>query len=110
MFSRTKHGGCRGGVGTIRVEHDRDAHGAEEAFARFGEYQLAGSDVGAADENGRVFQIGGTAREHGAVHKVTDGIGRYIAVAEQLIRAGIDRDDGVENARLRVGVETEEDL
>ena len=106
-FRALKHRGGRGRVRAVGIEHHRDAHRAEEAFARFGEQLLAGGDVGAADEDRRVFQIGRSAREHRAVHKVADGVGSHVAMAQQLIRAGIDRDHGVEHARLRVGVETE---
>ena len=109
-FRADKHGGGRGGVRAVRVEHHRDAHRAEKALARFGEQLLAGGDIGAADEDGRVFQIGRAAREHRAVHEVADGVGLYVAVAQQLVRAGIDRDHGVEDAGLRIGVETEKDF
>jgi hypothetical protein len=31
-------------------------------------------------------------------------------VAQELVRAGVDRDDGIEDAGLRVGIEAEEDF
>ena len=38
-----------------------------------------------------------------------DVLRRDAAVAEDVLRAGIDRDDAVEHARQRVGVELDED-
>ena len=107
MLSRTEHGGGGRRVRAVRIEHHRHAHRPEKALARFGEQLLAGRDVAAADEHGRVLQIGRAAREHRAVHEVAHGVGRHAAVPEQLIDARIDRDDAVEHARLRVGVEAE---
>ena len=64
----------------------------------------------AADEHGRVLQVGRAAREHRAVDEVAHGVGRHAAVPQQLVDARIDRHDRVEHARLRIGVEAEEDF
>ena len=49
------------------------------------------------------------AREDAPVDQRHHVLGRDAAVAEQLLDAGIDGDDAVEDARLRVGVELDED-
>ena len=50
------------------------------------------------------------AREHRPVNQASDRVRPHAAVLQQSIDAGIDRHDGVEHARLRVGVELDQDL
>ena len=55
-------------------------------------------------------QVVDAAREHGAVDQVAHLRDLHVAVAKQLVDAGIDRHHGVEHAGLRVAIELHQDL
>jgi len=84
-------------------------HAADLLQYRFpGEDPLAGTHVGAADKDRRVVQILWTAGEDRAVYQVADVVGGHPAVAHDLVRAGVQRDHAVEDARMRRAVELKE--
>src|SRR5207248_1475487 len=72
--------------------------------------RLARRHVAAADEQRRALQVRGAAREDGAVNQVAHLLRLDGAVAEEHVGAGVDGDDPVEGARLRVAVELDEDF
>ncbi len=92
------HGRDGGGVRSVRVEHDGDAHRAEEGLAHGGEEPLAGGHVGAADEDRRVAKVFRTSGKDRAVHEIPDGIFRDAPIAHHLVGASVVGDNAVEDA------------
>ena len=108
LVGREDRGGGRG-VRAVGIEQDGDGNGPKNVDLDGLEDLFAARDVRAADEDRRVLQVGRTSREEAAVDQLADVLGRDAAVSEQVVDPGIDGDDGVEDAGLRVGVELEED-
>ena len=97
------HGGGRGRVRAVGVEHHRDAQAElrEHVLPHFREHSFAGGHVGAADEDRRAVQILRPAREDAAVDQRHHVLRRDAAVAEHVLRAGVDGHDAIEHARQR---------
>ena len=57
-----------------------------------------GRHLGAADENCRVVQVFGAAREDGAVNEIANRVFGDAAVAHHLVCAAVKRDDAIEDA------------
>src|SRR5260370_1304493 len=70
----------------------------------------AGGHVTAADEKRRAGQILRPTREDGPVYHVAHLLRPDVAVAEHFVGAGVDGDDAVEDAGLRVGIELDQDF
>ena len=64
--------GGRRRVRSVRVEHHRHAQRAEERLPHGRQQLLTHGHVGPADEDRRVAEILGAAREHRAVHEIAD--------------------------------------
>src|SRR5262245_27256669 len=79
-------------------------------LARFLEQPLAGCYVTATDEQSSTLEIIRHAREDRAVHQIAHLFRLHAAVAEHLVRPGVDRHDPIKNARLWIAVELDEDL
>src|SRR5881628_3130740 len=101
---------CRGGVRPVRVEHRRHREGLEHRLRRRGEQLLAHRDVRAADEDGGVLQVLGTAREDAAVDQVADVGLDDAAVAHHLVGAAVVGHHPVEHARQPGAVELQQQL
>ena len=100
----------RGRVAAVRVDHHRDAEGAEERLLHLVEDLLAGGHVLAADPHGHRLEVVRPAGEERVLRERARGLGLHVAVREQDVDAGVVRDDRVERARVLVGVELEQDF
>ena len=105
-----RHAGRGGGVGAVRIEHHRDAEGAEELLLHRLEQRLALGHVAAADEDRRVLLVLAAAGEDRAVDQCADIVGRDVGVARDAVGAAVIGDHGVEHACVGVGVEQEQEL
>jgi len=76
----------------------------------FFEQALAGSHIAAANEKGGAFKILRSARKNGAVHEVAHLLNRHASVAKYFIRARVNRDHAIKDARLRITIDLNEDL
>lgn len=111
MSHRSANGGGGRGVRTVGVEH----HGYAQAGARhdifdLGQNLLARIHIRSADEDGGAVQFIRTAREDRTMHQAFHLLNLNVAVSEDTISAGIDRDHAIEYRRLRIGVELNEDF
>ena len=93
----------------LAFEQDRDAKRSEKRGLDGLEQGLGRPNIGAADENGVVFQIFQAAREQGPMDEVTHAIGRHSAVSEKLRNARINGHHAIKDAWLRVGIELDQD-
>ena len=110
MFSGSQDGGSGGGVGTVGIEQQGNAHWAEKGFFGGGEQFFARRDIGAADENRRLRQVLRGTGEDRAMDQVADVAGLDVGVLQQAIDARIGGDNRIENAGVRIGVELDEDF
>ena len=46
----------------------------------------------------------------GAINQIADVVSDDTAMAKQMLDTGVDRDDAIEHARLRIGVKAQKDL
>src|SRR5208282_3827357 len=97
-------GGRSRGIRAVAIEHDRDAEIAEELGADGGQQRFTLGHVAAADEDGRVPLVLGTASENRAFHESADILGVYSAVGTHMIGAAVVSDDVVEDGRKRVRI------
>ena len=77
---------------------------------RLGQELLAQRNVAAANEQGRAFQVLRPAREDGSMYQIAHLLGLDAGVAEEVLGAGIDGHNPVEDAGLRIAVELDEDF
>ena len=105
-----RHAGGRRGVGAVRIEHHRDAEGAEELLLHRLEQRLALGHVAAADEDRGVLLLLAAAGEDRAVDESADIVRRDIGIARHAVGAAVIGDHRVEHARVRIGVEQEQQL
>ena len=66
--------------------------------------------VRAADEDRGLMEIAWSAREDRAMDHVTDRVRRHGAVAHDLVRARVEPDDAVEDARMRRAIQLKKQL
>ena len=102
QFRNGRHGRR---VRSVRVEHDGRLQRTEERLPNRRQQAFPERDVGAADENRGVTQVLGAAREDHAVHEIADRFFGDSAVAHDFVRARVERDDAVEDARMRRAVQ-----
>jgi hypothetical protein len=110
VAGRGQHGGRSRGVGAAGVQQNRDAHRAEKHPCHFLQQSLARRDIRPADENRRLMQILGAPSEDGPMHQIAHLIRLDARILQQVIHPGIDRDHGVKNAAVRVGIQLDQDL
>jgi hypothetical protein len=105
------HRGGRRGVRAVGVEHARHLQAVlrDHRLANLGEHLFAGSHVRAAHEDRGAVQVLRPAGEDAALDEVADLLRRDAAVGEDVFGPRVHGHDAVEDARLRVGVELEED-
>ena len=112
MSSRRTDCGGRGGVGAVGVEQDRHSQ-AELREHVPAEPPQAGRSPAVTSLPPMKMAVRsrslGPAREDRAVHQIRICSGRTPAVAEDLVRAGVDRHNAVEDAGLRIAVELDQD-
>ena len=100
-----RHGGRRGGVRAVAVEHHRDAEFAEKFVLHRREQRLALGHVAAADEDRRVFLVLRAAREDRALDQAADVARVHAAVGGDVIGAAVVADDVVENRGQGIRIE-----
>ena len=110
MPTRGHHRSSCRGIRTVAVEHQGHAHRAKKRLLRRGQELLACMNIRTADEYGSVFQRSASACEHRSMHQITYFRRLYATVSEQVIDTRVDGDHAVENARLWVGVEADENV
>ncbi len=104
------HCGHGGGVGPVRVEHDRDLERLEQRILRHREELLACRHVAAADPDRRVVKILHAAREDAAVNQIADVRFGHATIAHDDVGAGIIGDDLIEYAGEAGAIELEQEL
>ena len=97
-------GGGRRRVAAVGVEHRRHAERAEVGGLHLVENLLARAHVRAPDPH-RQRGVARPAREERSLDEITHGLRRDAPVAEQDVDARVVSHDGVEGARMLVGVE-----
>ena len=75
-----------------------------------GQKPFARGHITAADEQGREPEVLRTSGENGPVDQVANLFRLDAAVAEDLVGAGIDGHHSVEDTRLRIAVDLDEDF
>ncbi len=78
--------------------------------ARLGQELLPRAHVVAADKDGRSLEILGAARKNGAMDQVAHLLRPDTAVTENFVGTGVKRDDSIEDARLRIAIELNQDF
>ena len=83
---------------------------ADERVDDLVEQLLAGHDIAAADKNRCVVQIAGPARKNRTVNQWAHLGTLHGTILQQLGHPGIQRNDRIKHARMRVGIELDQDV
>src|SRR5437879_3995681 len=110
MSGGCPHHGRRRRVRSARIEQDRNLQSVrrQHGLAGFLAQSRSRSDARPANENRGAVQIFAAAREDAAMHQIAHRVRLHAAVAQHMLRPGIQRDDAVEDARPLVGVELQQ--
>ena len=81
----------------------------QQVLFHLGQKRFTSSHITAADKDGRAMQILSAARKDAAVHQRLHLLRLHAAVTEELLHAGINRCHAIKRARLRIGIELDED-
>jgi len=108
----SSNGRCGRGIGTVGIEKHRYAQPElwQHVPAGLRQQLLPRPDVAAANKEGGVLEIFGSAGEDGTMHQVADLLGPHTGVAKDLVRARIERHDSIEDAWLRIAIELNENF
>ena len=107
---RSHDGCCRRRVGAGRIDEHAEPHGAEERGPHLRRHRFGSRHVGTADEDGGRREIAAASGKHPTVHERHHVLDGHTAVPQEHVGPGVDGDDRIERARLRIAVELDEHL
>ena len=99
-------GGRRVRAVAVKQHGDAQAELRDHVLLHFRKELLPRSHVAAADEDGGSLQV--SPREDGPMHEVAHLLRLDAAIGKHLVGAGVDGHDAIEYARVRIGIELNE--